>query len=163
MRISALDKNREYYLRNRERIRQKQKEWRIKRNGYQSPNHLFNQRKFHQSPKGIFKNIIGNAKRRGIEVLFTQTEFLAWLDIQPKECSYCQIPETLLLHCEPSVAGRINRRLSVDRIDSLKPYSLDNIVLCCLRCNIVKNDYFDFDTMKKLAKEFIKPRWQIHA
>lgn len=52
-------------------------------------------------------------------------------------CYYCG--------CQPSLEYTRNRSKpfiynGIDRIDNSKGYTLDNIVTCCKRCNIAKND-----------------------
>ena len=34
------------------------------------------------------------------------------------------------------------KRLTIDRLDNSRGYSLDNIVWCCYRCNAIKGDFF---------------------
>lgn len=151
--------SRRYYLKHREKILEKQSRWRNSNPDYKTPNHLENVRKFHRSTKGHYKVISANAKKRGITLNITQSEFISWYEDTPKVCVYCDIPADLLERL-PKMFGRKMVRLSVDRVDPTKAYQLDNIVLCCLKCNVVKNRIFSFEEMKKLAKKFIKPQWQ---
>ena len=50
------------------------------------------------------------------------------------------------------------RRLTVDRKDNDKGYSLDNMVLACHRCNSIKGDWFSYDEMKEIAEKYMIPR-----
>lgn len=56
-------------------------------------------------------------------------------------CYYTKYP--LTIEC-----GRFANSLSVDRIDSTKGYSKENIVLCCLSVNIMKNDFNESEIIK---------------
>lgn len=42
--------------------------------------------------------------------------------------------------------------ISMDRLVPSVGYVLDNIVMACLQCNGIKNNYFTFDEMKKIGK-----------
>ena len=50
--------------------------------------------------------------------------------------------------------GRVNTNLSVDRIDSTKGYSKDNVQLVCMAANQMKND-LQMDELIKLCKAIL--------
>ena len=56
-----------------------------------------------------------------------------------KLCTYCglSLPET---------------GTSLDRKDSSKGYTIDNVVPCCTNCNTVKSNFFSFEEMLELGK-----------
>ena len=68
-----------------------------------------------------------NAKKRGIEFSITRMEFLKFWQ---KPCFYC---------------GDKIDTIGIDRINNSVGYNKDNVIPCCIRCNIAKND----DTMEK--------------
>ena len=76
-----------------------------------------------------------HAKKRGLEWDLTEEQFK---EIAQQDCYYCgvkpnnigKIPKT---HGEYTYNG-------IDRIDNNKGYTIDNIVPCCKRCNIAKNN-----------------------
>jgi 5-methylcytosine-specific restriction endonuclease McrA len=39
----------------------------------------------------------------------------------------------------------------LDRKDSSKPYEMENIVVCCVRCNKAKNTHFTYEEWKELG------------
>ena len=61
------------------------------------------------------------SKQRNIYLDITKEQFI---DIISNKCEYCGD----------------NNRIGLDRIDSLMGYTLDNIVPCCYRCNVAKNN-----------------------
>jgi hypothetical protein len=78
---------------------------------------------YYRTPKGKFRSVKSEAKRRGINfsLLFELYETQLW----GKPCHYCG--------CEIEVTG-------LDRKDSGKGYSRDNVVPCCYDCNSKKKD-----------------------
>ena len=78
---------------------------------------------YYRTPKGKFKSIKASAKKRRINfsLLFELYETQLW----GKPCHYCG--------CKVEVTG-------LDRKDSSKDYSPDNVVPCCSDCNSKKQD-----------------------
>ena len=88
-------------------------------------------------------------------------DFIQWYEDQKKECSYCEIPENLILKTQKLFNIRKKSiYLELDRKDNTKGYSRENIVLCCSRCNTIKSNFFTENEMKEIAIEYIKPRWE---
>jgi len=56
--------------------------------------------------------------------------------------------------------GDVPLSFSIDRKDSRKAYSPDNMVPCCWNCNRLKNDFFTHEEFKKIAQKYIRPRWK---
>lgn len=71
-------------------------------------------------------------------------EMFAKLVTQP--CHYCGIEGNLYI-----TGSKRNEFFGVglDRIDSKGPYSLDNVVPCCVGCNMRKRNVFSYDEFKK--------------
>lgn len=67
-------------------------------------------------------SIKGNAKGRGFDFYLTEDEVK---NIIEKPCFYC---------------GKEHSD-GIDRVDSSKPYTIDNCVPCCFVCNRMKNKY----------------------
>ena len=80
-----------------------------------------------------------NARRRGIDFNLTTKDIKNIYS--SKKCHYC---------------GAIETRMSIDRKNNNKPYMLDNVVLCCYRCNSMKNKIFSYEEMLILGKAFRK-------
>ena len=78
--------------------------------------------KLRGTPKGRWVRFKSNltARRHGINITFEQ-----YLQFWQKPCSYC---------------GSEIKTIGLDRVDSKKGYNMDNIVSCCIRCNMAKNN-----------------------
>lgn len=75
-----------------------------------------------------------SAKNRGLFLKLSKHEYEQLIDLG---CSYCG--------CEIKNSGGC----SLDRLDSNKDYTFDNVVPCCKICNVAKNnmpveDFFDW-------------------
>ncbi len=91
-----------------------------------------------------------NAKKRGTDFNLDKLGFLIWFQDNEKVCYYCGI--------QLNTNGYRGEQLSVDRKDNSIGYEMDNIVLCCQRCNTIKGNIFTADEMAKIANEYIKPK-----
>ena len=113
---AIVEQNKAYYKESKETV--------IK--AYQEANReaiLERKRAYYRTPNGKFRSIRKSAKERGINfsLLFELYETQLW----GKPCHYCG--------CEIEVTG-------LDRKDSSKGYSRDNVVPCCFDCNSKKKD-----------------------
>ena len=63
---------------------------------------------------------------------------IEWMieNILTKECVYCGD----------------THRIGCDRIDNTKGHTKDNVVPCCIECNVARNNYFTYDEMRELGK-----------
>jgi hypothetical protein len=83
-----------------------------------------------------------NKKRKKQKVFDLSFEdFLQFTNIN--NCHYCNGPIFWIKH-----TGTGNHRYNLDRMDSSKGYSKDNVVVCCKECNIVKGAYFSYEEFK---------------
>ena len=82
------------------------------------------------------------AERKGTPLTFTLSEFINWYGPQSRTCHYCKRPYT---DTKPN-------NDSVDRKDNNIGYTINNIVLCCYRCNIVKNVWFSYSDMVQIGE-----------
>lgn len=81
------------------------------------------------------------AKNRAYKsVLITRADILDIYEKQAGTCYYSKLPMLIILNHPES--------LSIDRIDSSKPYTKDNVVLCCSAINRMKNKYQQGDFIK---------------
>ena len=110
-------------------------------------------KRYYYKPKEIYCFLKQNAKRRNLTIKFSYKEFFNWYIKQYQRCHYCK--RTLKEVRNDFREKRPQKRLSIDRIDNEKPYTLDNITLACLRCNFIKSDYFSKKEMKLIGM-FIK-------
>lgn len=127
----------------------------------QTPKFKNQQRAYLVTPSGVFTHLKSHAKKRNILVEFSRKQFTEWYSFQPKKCNYCLIPIDLAVRPEwYSQANMPCYRLSVDRKDSKKSYSLDNITLACGLCQNIKGYYWTEIEFKEIALKYIKPKWK---
>ncbi len=87
--------------------------------------------------------------------------FYEYVEKHGRNCFYCKQPWTYVTNKYipgngankqsdkgKSRANKI-KNFSIDRLDSSKTYSIDNIVFCCVECNLRKKD-ITFDMVKRL-------------
>ena len=93
----------------------------------------------------------------GVDI--TLTGFAEWFANQPRRCSYCSIPESLLdlLDLKTQVGLPLSR-LGVDRPENTKPYTAHNMVLCCFACNKAKSNTFTESEMRFVG-EAVAEAW----
>jgi len=138
-----------------------QKDWRKKRSeqltGKMREKQRVRQRRLHHTPLGVYQRL-----KKEREVLITKEEFIAWYNSQPRRCCYCGLEESRL-PLDSDVLNRRIYRLTVDRMDNSRGYEKGNIVLCCLRCNLIKADFFTPSEMEEIGKKYIAMRWNQNA
>ena len=105
-----------------------------------------------ENPFSIFWMSFKNrAKRYNVDLNILKEDFINWYNKQEKKCIYCGLTkEQLGKSIDKVICGYNN--LSIDRKDSNLGYGLDNIVLACMRCNIIKSNFFTFKEMIELGK-----------
>ena len=108
-----------------------------------------NERRRANPLKNRYKRIKERARKRLHEYLSWQ-EFFQWFSNQEKRCVYCGDDDP--------TRYKPHRKFNVDRKDSFKGYTIDNICLACWNCNRLKNDYFTFDEFREIADKYIKPK-----
>ena len=86
------------------------------------------------------------AKKQGLDYDLTKEQFK---EITQQNCYYCGTKPSNISKKYHSNGDYIYNGL--DRVDNTKGYTIDNVVPCCLRCNIAKRNY----TLKDF-KEWIK-------
>jgi len=93
------------------------------------------------------------SKKRLDETFITYEECLEKLVISKLRCYYCR-KECLFLYEKV----REPMQWTLDRIDNNKCHSKDNVVICCLMCNLkkgTKNDKkFKFTKQMRIIKQF---------
>jgi hypothetical protein len=95
----------------------------------------------------IINNIKSSAKRRKIS--FNLTAFKAKKMLQ-SNCHYCGAAPSNNYILPTNFNFQI-KYSGIDRIDSLKGYEEENVVPCCIRCNVAKNN-MDCDEFLKLVE-----------
>lgn len=90
------------------------------------------------------------AKRNGLSVDITKEYLHELWDKQKGRCAMSNIQMTYISNC-----GRIPTNVSVDRIDSSKGYTKDNVQLVCMAINQMKSD-LDVQTLLTFCRALIK-------
>jgi hypothetical protein len=101
-------------------------------------------------------NVIGKTGGRYKTKILSYEEFLDFTKI--KNCYYCNDIIPWQEHSITTLTPKC-RAYFLDRIDSSGPYSKDNCVVCCTRCNRMKNEYSqdEFITLcKRIASNHSK-------
>jgi hypothetical protein len=80
-------------------------------------------------------------------VFISYEEFLTFTTVH--ECHYCG---ARILWAKFRQRGKdYSSATNLDRKDSALPYTMDNVVVCCKRCNIGKNTHFTYKEWKQLG------------
>ena len=73
-------------------------------------------------------------------VLLSYEEFLEFTSIG--NCHYCSKP---IVWMQRGSRKRQSSSYNLDRKDNDKPYTKENCVVCCTRCNRAKNNFFTYE------------------
>lgn len=126
------EEKRQYYLKNREYILERSKIYKQR-----------NQEKY-KSIRYKFTHFKAECRRRNIDMnidlKFFETNF-------HKDCFYCG---------DISDSSAYGSRM--DRINSDLGYSKDNIVPCCKKCNVMKNEFTLKDFLQQIEKIYYNRR-----
>jgi hypothetical protein len=113
--------------------------------------------KYANGETGYLKNKVAqifskqNEERTGIPIGTREDfykHFYEYVKKHGKNCYYCFEPWTYTVKRVEIGAGRFIKKtkrinlknLSFDRLDTNKPYNVDNIIFCCQHCNVSKNN-----------------------
>ncbi|MDP3728287.1 MAG: hypothetical protein Q8R18_02420 [bacterium] len=109
-------------------------------------------------PSLIFSRKRANAKQQKVEFTISKEDFIEWYKKQELKCHYCLLqPKNFPQTNDPFLLTKVN--LGLDRINCKEGYTLSNIVLCCNRCNIIKEDFFSYEEMKIIGR-VVRKRWR---
>ena len=103
-------------------------------------------------PHYIYTRIKSKARKKGAIFEFNKDDFIEWYLTQEKICDYCGIK--IVRHV--GKVGPQKDSISIDRKDYSGPYSESNCVLCCMKCNVVKNDALTYEQMKEIVGPLLK-------
>ena len=136
--------------------RKTNKRWGRNRHTCEESRELYRNRwkRYSSSPKGIYAALKRNPKKN---VDITQKDFINWYNKTEKKCFYCGISAEDWSTCNDSLTKR-TKRLTIDRLSPKESYNKSNIVFSCFRCNLIKSDFFTPEEMRKLAKDYVRPK-----
>ncbi len=102
--------------------------------------------------KTLWYSISSRCKKRNREYL-SYSAFQSWYSKQVQQCCYCGVrPEQL------SYPIKHHNDMSIDRMNNSKGYTIDNICLCCHKCNSNKGEFFTWQEWQHIAETVIRPR-----
>jgi hypothetical protein len=91
------------------------------------------------TPNSRYKTAISNSKARELEFDISLDGYSKLIS---QDCYYCQA----------NIKGEMG--VGLDRLNSNKHYTIDNVVPCCARCNICRNEYFTPEEWKFMMTTF---------
>lgn len=92
-----------------------------------------------------------SAERRNLEYTLSKEDFEK---ISQLPCAYCLTPPAIVSQTYRTKKSRLVRS-SIDRIDSSKGYTPDNIQACCMNCNIAKSDLPQHEFLLWVRKTYV--------
>lgn len=103
-----------------------------------------------------YVNTKAGAKRRSKPFTISKEDFLKWNVVQQRKCTYCDITEEII-----KTKKIFNvPRMTLDRMNNKRGYTLKNICLACIRCNTIKGNCISYKQMKEIGQKYMKPIWQ---
>jgi hypothetical protein len=90
-------------------------------------------------------NIFKNRARYKVDITYDQYAELA----KQNECHYCGSPVRWSEYRRKNRSGGSGSNL--DRKDYKGDYTMDNVTVCCGRCNYAKGTHFSYDEWKKIG------------
>lgn len=147
----------EYYAKNGEKLREDSRRWtrehpersrEIAKKSYRKNivKRKEGMARYGFSAAGKFLAIRYRAKRYGIPFAMTREEFTGWFGKKEKRCHYCDVRVVVGSSRDPK------ELLTIERKDNNGPYSLDNIVVSCKGCNVIKSNNISYETMLKIGQ-----------
>jgi 5-methylcytosine-specific restriction endonuclease McrA len=104
---------------------------------------------------GIYSVLRNKAKKRNIDFNILEEDFKDWYNKQKQKCIYCGRSLTTIQK-DTKESDNHKHRLTIDRKDNKKGYTIENITLACYRCNVIKGNYFTEKEMLKIGRIIYK-------
>lgn len=101
--------------------------------------------------KGRYYRLKSKAKTAGRSFNIHLEEFISWYEGQNLVCHYCG---KTLTYGKWKIHNLTD--LTIDRKDSNLGYALDNIVLSCRRCNLMKGDWLTHRQTLEIAQRYFR-------
>lgn len=97
---------------------------------------------------------IKRAQERGLPF---NLPFEYFRQLKMDDCAYCGTQVMLLKHyCE--VMSLKTPWMTIDRKDNSLGYVVGNVVSACFICNRIKSNFFNYDEMCEIGKNFVLPK-----
>lgn len=148
-----------YYENNKEAIKAYQRDYRARNpEMWQLKNKLWREAnpekgrvymaRYCASPKGKLTKLKLRARKISIGFDIKLKDFTKWIESQKNICYYCGI------ELWDGLGQKKLNGLSIDRKDNTQGYFIENIVLCCNRCNMAKGSWFTEKQMLEIANKY---------
>lgn len=98
-----------------------------------------------RSMKGRFRRSKVEAKRRKIDWTITFNEF-------------CALNELPCFYCKNLIGTKVETSAGLDRVDNSLPYTVENVVPCCVICNRIRNIYLTPEETQNAMADLIEFR-----
>ena len=144
----------------KECVNKRSHKWMIKKYGSKSKYYSeYTNRIQGGNPRVMYSKKKCNAISHNILFNISVHDFVEWYNKQDKKCFYCDLPAELVELNKYKMSNINIFRLTLDRLNSEEGYVIDNIVLCCGRCNLTKSNFFTSSEMREIAQKYITPKW----
>lgn len=107
--------------------------------------------KYNATIEGRYRTLRRAASRRALPLLISKDEYRALMD------------EASCFFCGSLIDQSVGSGYYLDRINNSKGYYLNNVVVCCPKCNSLKSNNLSFEEMifvvqalKLFRKKFVK-------
>ena len=146
------EQRKEYYLKNKERVLKRRAVYRTENKEKIAVNnnkYINSERGYiNETINGVFARCNKNDSRKKWKPECTKQdiydELMLYIQDHGRHCEYCKQPWTYIR--KPEEGSGVKKRgpkvitnFSIDRLDSEKTYTVDNLVFCCVGCNNRKN------------------------
>ena len=115
---------------------------------------------YRETISGIYSRIRGRAiyeKKKPFNM--NKSDFEAWYNSQPKQCVYCGISENDVFLWTDNYNPLV-KKLSIDCMNNDVGYVVENIVLACERCNLIKGNMFSHEQMLDIGSRHVRHIWE---
>ena len=110
----------------------------------------------------LLQTLKRSSARRGYELLLTYEDLLSIIKKSHGHCHYCGRSITWEKYSRDDFGNRHSEAVNLDRKDNLKGYQLDNVVPCCIKCNLIKSGQLNYDEFMLLSPVLKKIRRARH-
>ena len=117
-------------------------------------------KKYRETTRGVYKALVGRMNHYHTKpVIISYEAFKFWWENVLRVCAYCGVSEEDVVKLDDPYNSR-NERLTIDCVDNYVGYVKGNMVLACRRCNNMKSDLLNFEQMRYIGQNFLKPIWE---
>lgn len=147
-----------YRNENKEAIDQRNKVWVGKNAAKIREQH----RIYRSTAAGAWTTFVSRKRKGKHSFTISKAEFIAWWTETEKVCAYCGInKQQQRLAFERMGRPMRDAELQIDRKDSSRGYSVENICFACRVCNEHKRDFFSYEQFRRIAQIYVRPRMNV--